>query len=75
MKAIVSIDLNDPQALPLLNYLESLPFAKIESKKSAPPCRYTQEEVRQRIDLAVNDIRQGKSFSTEEVFKPYEKWL
>ena len=35
MKAHVTIDLSNPAALPLLGYLESLPFAKVEKEKKS----------------------------------------
>jgi hypothetical protein len=33
MKAIVTIDLSTPQAVSLLGYLETLPFAEVDNEK------------------------------------------
>ncbi len=33
MRRIVSIDLSNPMAIPLMGYLESLPFVSVEKEK------------------------------------------
>jgi hypothetical protein len=71
----VLIDETYPQAMPLVNYLKSLPFTQVEVRQPAPPCQYSIEQVHEKIDCAMEDIRAGRFFTTEEVFKPYEKWL
>jgi broad specificity phosphatase PhoE len=75
MTATVTIELNSPQAVSLVNYLETLPFARVEKNRPAPPCAYTVAEARQRAQQAVEEIRAGQFHTTEEVFKPYRQWL
>lgn len=39
-----------------------------------PPCQYTLEELRERIRLGVEDIKNGKYDDAEEVLKEWDKW-
>jgi hypothetical protein len=64
-----------PQTIPMMDFVRSLSFTGIEKGRSAPPCRYTIEQAHERLDRAMEDIRAGRTFTTEEVFRPYEKWL
>jgi phosphoribosylformylglycinamidine (FGAM) synthase PurS component len=67
MTATVKIDLSTPQAVAIVNYLETLPFANVKKAKPVPPCRYTVDEARGRALMAVEDIRAGRFYSTEEI--------
>ncbi len=48
---------------------EAVPFERI------PGLAYTREERIAAAQEGLEDIRAGRTFTTEEVFKPYEQWL
>ncbi len=48
---------------------EEVPFERI------PGLAYTHEERIAAVEEGLEDIRAGRTFTTEEVFKPYEQWL
>jgi len=51
-------------------------FAFLTKQKKAPlPCRYTTEELEERLAQSEADIKAGRTSPTSEVFKPYEQWL
>jgi hypothetical protein len=75
MTATVTIDLSSPQAVSLVSYLETLPFARVKKARPAPPCAYTVAEARKRAQQALEEIRGGQFYTTEEVFQPYRQWL
>lgn len=39
-----------------------------------PPCRYTIEELKERVHKGVQDARAGKGVTTEELIKQSEAW-
>jgi hypothetical protein len=63
MKAVVEINLNSPQAVLLLGYLESLPYAKVKKEKqdssmaallnAAGPGAMTIEQAMVKFDEAI----------------------
>ncbi len=67
MTATVKIDLNSPQAVSLVSYLETLPFARVKRTKPAPPCQYTIEELRESVRRAEEDIAAGRTYTMEQV--------
>ncbi len=74
MNATIQIDLNDRQGRQFLQYARTLPFARVIEDET-PPCQYSVEELRERIDQGLEDIRAGRFHTNEEVFKPYRQWL
>ena len=50
-------------------------FSEEKKAAQAPPCQYTTEELGERLAQSEADIKAGRTFSTAEVFKPYEQWL
>jgi hypothetical protein len=63
----VTIDLSSPQAVSLVSYLETLPFARVKKARPASPCAYTVAEIRQRVIKADEDIRAGRFIAHEEI--------
>ena len=80
MTATVKINLSTPQAVSLVNYLETLPFAEVHiaGKKSFEPIpglAYSNEERAAAIKESLADFEAGLVYTSDEVFKPYEQWL
>ena len=48
---------------------------KEEKKSHAAPCQYTVEEMKQQAVKRMEECRQGKSLSTEEVMESIKEWL
>lgn len=60
MKATVTIDLTNPMALPLMGYLESLPFAEVKpSRRTTPKSTWQQalDEGAMTVDEFVGEMK------------------
>lgn len=58
----------------VIDFVKSLGHKEEEKVHTAPPCQYTVEEMKQRIEKAIEDIEHGEYYTTEEVMKSTE-WL
>jgi ribonuclease BN (tRNA processing enzyme) len=64
---IANTDINStatPQG-PLLRDVETISFARIRQETTAPPCQYTVEEMRRRLDHSMESLRAGDVVSLE----------
>ncbi len=68
MKAIVEINLNSPQAVSLLGYLESLPFAKVKKEPTK-----AKTSLMEAAGPGAMTIEQGMVKFDEAVCKVYTK--
>ncbi len=50
-------------------------FTKVKETTSNPPCQYTLEELKSRVEESVEQYEKGESFSQEEVFNEINKTL
>ncbi len=75
MTATVKINLGSPQAVSLVNYLETLPFAEVkrtgkvskETFEPIPGFAYTHEERMASVEKGLADIEAGRTFTMEQV--------
>ena len=74
MKAEFARDILNEQDVNLLKKVISF-FIKEKEASISTPCQYTIDEIRVRLAKSEEDIKAGHTYSTEEVFKPYEQWL
>ncbi len=69
---------NTPEAKNFVKYAQTLPFVEKCDDEAFEPIQglaRTPRECLNAIDEALNDVREGRVYSSEEVFKPYEKWM
>ena len=57
----------------IISYIQRVKNAVLPTAEF--PCTMTLAELKSEIIQAEKDYAKGKSFSTEEVFKEYEKWM
>ena len=65
----IVINESSQQAKHLISYIRTLPFAQIreENKKVSSPCQYTVEELREQIDLSMDDYSAGRVVTMEQM--------
>jgi hypothetical protein len=81
MKTTLQVNANSIEAVKFLEFARTLPFVSEQGKSiedasdQIPNLAYTHEERIASVQEGMEDIRAGRTYTTAEVFKPYEKWL
>lgn len=68
---------NSPEAQRFLEYARTFPFVKEtkeEKKRSARPCKYSIEELREHIDRSMEDLREGRFVTDEQLRNEMASW-
>jgi predicted transcriptional regulator len=79
MTTVFQIDGDSIAAMKFIEYARTLPFVTEQSTQDAfepiPNLAYTDKERIASVLEGMEDIKAGRTYTTAEVFKPYEQWL
>lgn len=74
MKAALAREILNTDSSEILNKVRKVFERSKKSEETLPPCRYTVEELKERVHKGVQDARDGKGVTTEELLKQSEAW-
>ena len=74
MKAALAREILNTDSSEILNKVRKVFERSKKSEETLPPCRYTIEELKERVHKGVQDARAGKGVTTEELIKQSEAW-
>lgn len=74
MKAALAREILNTDSREILNKVRKVFERSKKSEETLPPCRYTVEELKERVHKGVQDARDGKGVTTEELLKQSEAW-
>lgn len=74
MKAALAREILNTDSSEILNKVRKVFERSKKSEETLPPCRYTVEELKERVHKGVQDARDGKGVTTEELIKQSEAW-
>lgn len=74
MKAALAREILNTDSSEILNKVRKVFERSKKSEETLPPCRYTVEELKERVHKGVQDARAGKGVTTEELLKQSEAW-